>query len=332
MGTACTQSYRFRSTNAQSPRIERYATWAAAIASVVILIGSASGQASNFSFLQVAPSARAAALGGSLAAVPGDLKSFLYNPALVGPMQDRNLSVSYLNHLADIHAGFAAYAHDFGPFGVGAAALRVATWGEIDRTDIDGVVDGSFSATDFALTIGGSRAIQPGLRYGINAHYAYAGVDKYRASALLLDGGLAYHNSGRRLTVAAAASHIGVVLSSLGEEQDRLPMDLRVAVSKRLRHLPLFIHLTAYELQRIKRMEDSPRHLILGGEFQFTRAVHIRFGYNHRRHVDLGTGGRLDMAGIGLGFGLNIATFRLDYAYSSWSFAALHQLSFQVRL
>ncbi len=69
------------------------------------------------------------------------------------------------------------------------------------------------------------------------------------------------------------------------------------------------------------------QHVILGGEFQFSRAFNVRFGYNHRRHEGLKTGSRLDLAGVGLGFGLKITRFRLDYAFNSWSFGGLHQLT-----
>ena len=332
MGTACTQIEHFRSTRPHHPIRISLIVLAVVVASASPLSSGASGQVSSYSFLQIAPSARAAALGGSLAAVTRDMNSFLHNPALIGPSEDKLISMSYLNHLADIHAGYAAHARNVGRLGMASAALRIVSWGKIDRADAMGTTDGSFTSTDFALTVGASRAIQQSLRYGLNMHYAFTGIDSYRASALLIDAGVAYHNEAQDFTVGAVASHVGIVLSSLGSNRDRLPLDLKVAVAKRLRHLPLFVHLTAHEVQLLEGLGDVPRHLILGGEFQFTRAVFVRFGYNHRRHADLGTGGRLDIAGVALGVGLQITTFHLDYAYSSWSFAGLHQLSFQIRL
>ncbi len=294
-----------------------------------------SGQESVFGLLQIESSARSAALGGSLVAVSEDINAFLYNPALIGSTEHGHVSLSYTNHLADVSAGFAAYARDVPVLGTAAAALRMLSWGRIERTDASGAVLGTFTASEIVATIGISRAYSERIRYGANLHFAYSGVDVYRASALALDVGAVYRIAEQQLTVSAAASHLGMVLQSLGSESDALPFDLRLGVAKKLRHLPLLVSLTAYELSDLDRLggaADIAQHLILGSEFQFTRTFHIRFGYNHRRHEALKTSSRLDLAGLGMGFGLAISRVRLDYAFSSWSFAGLHQFTLQTRL
>ncbi len=293
------------------------------------------GQIPGFGLLQLESSARAAALGGSLVAISEDINAFLYNPALLGPSEHRSLSVSYMNHLTDVGAGFLAYGRDLGKLGVAAVGVRALNWGSIERTDATGAKNGSFSASDITMTFGLARARTDRLRYGVNIHYAHSSVDSYRASAILADVGAAYRIPEQQLTVSASASHFGIVLYSLGQETDAVPFDLRVGAAKKLRYLPLLVSITAYRLTDVGRynsFEDFMRHTILGGEFQFTRALHIRFGYNHRRHEALKTSNRLDLAGIGLGFGLKITRFRLDYAFTSWSFAGLHQFTVQTRI
>ncbi|MDX1532516.1 MAG: hypothetical protein R3362_13375, partial [Rhodothermales bacterium] len=71
---------------------------------------------SGFGLLRLEPSARAAALAGSYGAVigtaGGDVNGLFYNPALLDAEAHRQLAVSYLNHLSDVNAGFAAFGYD----------------------------------------------------------------------------------------------------------------------------------------------------------------------------------------------------------------------------
>ena len=343
---SCTQSEGIRSpglpVQARQHRIRKYPMTRAIPAVLPLLaacipawINPAAGQEPGFALLQIESSARSAALGGSLVAISEDINAFLYNPALLASTEHRRLSVSYTNHLADVSAGFATYARDLPGLGTAAVALRMLSWGRIARTDADGNTDGTFTASDLAATLGFSRAVSGRLRYGANFHFAHSSVDAYRASALAVDVGAAYRIAQQQLTVSAAASHLGLVLQSLGSESDALPFDVRLGVAKKLRHLPLLISLTAYKLSDLHRIDsaaDIAQHLVLGTEFQFTRTLHIRFGYNHRRHEALKTSSRLDLAGLGMGFGLAVSRVRLDYAFSSWSVAGLHQFTLQTRI
>ncbi len=293
------------------------------------------GDLSGFGFLRLEPSARAAALGGSFSAVYGDdVNAFFYNPALLNETTHRHLSLSYLNHLSDINAGFLAYSRHYEGLGTFAAGLRFLSWGELQGADEQGNRTETFGASDVALTLGAARAQSERLRYGVNVHLIYSSVESFNASALATDLGVLYHIASQRLSFSVSVNNLGVTLSSLGATKDDLPLDLRVGITKRLRYIPLLVSLTGYNLHDLG---DEPeggtalgnvfQHVILGGEFQFSQAFNIRFGYNHRRHQGLKTGSRLDLAGVGLGFGLKITRFRLDYAFNSWSFGGLHQLT-----
>ena len=292
------------------------------------------GEISGFGFMRVEASARAAALGGSLSSVCcDDLGAFFHNPAILNSSLHGTISVSYLNHLHDLSAGFAAYSRDLGQYGTASVGLRFMYYGSFDRTDEEGNRDGSFSASDIALTIGLGRQYGDRWRYGANINMVYSGIDSYSATALLADVGATYHSSERQFTVSASVNSAGLVLSSLGSVADKVPLDLRLSISKGLRYVPLFLTLTAYNLHKIGSERDGPlsgkiaSHAILGLEFRVISAFAIRAGYNHRRHQNLSTGGRLNTAGASTGFGLRIRGFALDYAYSSWSFAGLHQFT-----
>lgn len=294
------------------------------------------GNLSGFGFLRLEPSARAAALSGSFSAVYGDdVNGFFYNPALLNESTDGHLSLSYLNHLSDLNAGFAAYSRHYEGLGTFAAGLRFLSWGTLQGADEQGNLTDEFSASDVALTIGGARAQGENLRYGANVHVIYSSVDEFNASAVAADVGVLYYIAASRLGFSASVNNVGVTLSSLGDTSDDLPLDVRLGVTKRLRYIPLLISVTGYNLHapgdgtpdEATALDNVLNHLIVGGEFQFSEAFNVRLGYNHRRHEDLKQGGRLDLAGVGLGFGLKISRFNLDYAFNSWSFGGLHQFT-----
>lgn len=315
--------------------------------SVILLFGASAfalgrpahaqpGPASTFSFLRLEPSARAASLGGSFSAVYGDdVNALFYNPALLNEEMHRALSLSYLNHVGGINAGFIAHAQRVEGLGTFGAGLRYVGWGDMTGYDEIGEETGGIGASNAALTLSYSRSDSPRLHYGVNVHAAFSRVDTYSATALAADAGAAYHIPDAQLTVSASLNNIGTVTSSLGDVEDELPLDLRIGFSKRLQYVPLMLSLTGYNLNRIgdepgddTALSSAMRHLALGGEFQFSEAFQLRVGYNHRRHQDLKMKSRLDLAGFGAGFGIKVSRIRFDYAFNSWSsLGGLHQFT-----
>jgi hypothetical protein len=286
-----------------------------------------SAEIGGFAFLQLDPSARSASLAGSYVAVPGDdNNAMFFNPALLNPSMSGQTSISYLNHLTDINAGFLSYARDIESLGTFGAGIRFLSWGSIDATTETGEKTGTFGATDFAVTLGGSRPHGDRLRYGANIHFVYSSIESYSAAALAADLGLAYSMEERDLIVGASLANLGLTLSSFGTTRDKLPLDLRLGVSKRLQHLPLLISLTLHDLDGLGNAPNGSsgfnrfmQFVVLGGEFQFSDAFNLRLGYDHRRHDALKQKTRLDFAGVSVGVGIRVKGVRVDYAYNSWS-------------
>ncbi len=289
---------------------------------------------SSFDFLRLEPSAQATALGGTLltsASAQGG--AIFYNPALLGKDSGGSLSVSWLNHLSDLQSGTVTYAHNLGSLGTGVAGVRFFHWGRMTRANMYGEKNGTFSSSNIALSAGLSRAWIPRLRYGANLHVAYTSIAEFNAIAIAMDAGIVYHVADQGFTASVGATNVGHALSSLGQVRDKLPADLRMSVSKRLKYIPVLVGLTVHHLQylpKITSVDEGFRHAIFSLEFQAISAFHIRMGYNHRRR-NLKSDRRLDLAGTTVGFGLRIRRFHLDYSFNSWSFAGLHQFTISTR-
>jgi long-subunit fatty acid transport protein len=141
------------------------------------------GQLSGFSFLRLEPSARAAALGGAFTAMYGDdVNVIFYNPALLNEQTHDALSLSYLNHLSDLNAGFIAYSRHIEAVGTLGAGLRFLSWGELQAADEEGNQTGTFGASDVALTLGLARAYNERFRYGANVHTIFSSIDSSTTS------------------------------------------------------------------------------------------------------------------------------------------------------
>ncbi len=298
-------------------------------------------ESSSFPVTQILETARVAATGGfSPALVTNDAGSFFSNPALLTEKMHGMFSVTYLNHVAGLNSGTVAYAFQVDSLSTAGIGVRYLSFGSIDRSDQDGRRSGTFNASDLDLSISGSRLTSSGLRYGANVHFLLSSLDGESASALSFDGGLLYEVDDRGLAIGLTIHHAGFVMSSIGSKNARLPVDLRIGVSKKLTHTPLLLTLSMY---RINKLGEAPKelsnlarlmyHVILGGEFQFSRNFQLRLGYNFRRHDELGLKSRLDFAGVSTGFGLQISRIGIDYAFSSWSsLGGLHRFTVRTSL
>ncbi len=304
----------------------------------IVYVGTATAQIENSGFpvLQMESSARAAALSGSTTALSEAEAGVLFvNPALLVPEVDGRLEFSYLNHVSDINAGWIAYGKDLDSLGTFAAGIRYLSFGSFDERNELGEKTGTFSASDIALSIGASRPWRERIRYGAAFEIMRSSLASEAASAIGIEAGAVFVDEERRQSFGVSIHHLGLVLSSIGNRSDELPADLRIGFTKKLAHLPLLFSVTGY---RLHKLDGGPEdagglsrllyHLRLAGEFQFSQAFNLRFGYDHRRHDELRVKSRLDLAGFSMGLGIVISRIGFDYAYNSWSsLGGLHRFT-----
>lgn len=304
-------------------------------------VSSAQIESVAFPVVQLDESARVAALGGrSPALTTDDVGALFSNPALLSTLARKTISVSYLNHIGSITAGWISYAVGVDSLTTAGVGIRYLTFGSIEKADEEGVRNGTFSASDMSITVGASRSTIPSLTYGVNVNFLLSSIDGFHSSALTADAGVFYEMAASGTTLGATIHHAGFVLSSFGRRDDRVPFDIRIGLTKRLTHMPLLLSVTAYRLHSFDGGPDDATalssalyHLILGAEFVFSDSFQIRFGYNHRRHDELRMKSRLDLAGISFGTGIRLSRIAVDYAFSSWSsLGGLHRFSVRTGL
>jgi hypothetical protein len=224
-----------------------------------------------------------------------------------------------------------------GDFGAG---LRFLSWGSFEEANEFGERTGTFGAGDLALTVGGARRIGTRWRLGTSLHVIHSRLATAQATALAMDLGMLYRFPAQQITLSASVNRLGRPIDSFGATRDRLPVDVRLGLTKQLRYLPLLLSITGYDLNHPgdglsggTSLDRMMAHVLLGGELAIHGAFRLRMGYNHRRRHELGLSDGFEAAGLSAGFGLAVAPLHVSYAYQSWSaFGGLHWLTLRAQL
>lgn len=297
---------------------------------------------SSFAFLLTPSSARSAALAEADGALPRAAPTTLFsNPALLSPRAHGLLALSYLNHVADVNGAAAAYAHHLPEAGTAALAIRYLGYGSIEERSVENEESGeSFGAYDLAVTSGYAFPLMADLRFGVNAHLIHSRIAGEGATALALDGGLAWHLPEWLMHLGLSVHNLGGALDAYVDEKPHLPTDVRLHLSKRLRYLPLTLGVSGRRLHEPGWNETASTtageiasHVVLSGLLHLGETLEVRLGYSPAKHIAFSSGDRLDFAGVHMGAGLEVAGFQVDYAMRSWSDAGLqHHLSVTTRI
>ena len=299
-----------------------------------------------YSFLNLTPAPRAAALGGMNISTYDHDANFAYqNPALVNDSMHQQASFSVANYLAGITYGYASYSHTFEGIASFHTGVQYLSYGKMTEADVYGNQLGTFSASDLAYVVGGSIK-RDQFRFGANLKLINSNISRYRSHfALGMDLGGAYISDKGNFTAGMAFRNIGFNLSRwrvADGESTPLPLDIAIGISQRLEHMPLRFSITVNNLQTPKLIfydKNAPpefdlsgeeiitkfpffdnlfRHFTFGTEFLISQGFNLRAGYSHLRRQELRSETRAGISGFSFGVGIKVKMFRFDYALSSF--------------
>ncbi|MCB0485773.1 MAG: type IX secretion system protein PorQ [Flavobacteriaceae bacterium] len=296
-----------------------------------------------YGFLNVSSSARQAALGGEVLTAYDDVNQPLWNPSTINKEMDNQLSVSYVDFLADVNYGSLAYAHLFSRrLGVLHAGVTYVNYGKFIGADENGVETGSFSAGDLALSVGYAYKIPNSHIYaGANVKWINSHIENYTSNGLAADVGLTYFNDAKPYIFTAVIRNIGHQISAYDKTKETLPLDVAVGASYKAENVPLQWHFTVNSLQQWDVSAENPsdsetsidgettndqitflgnaiRHVTIGAELFPDKGFNIRLGYNFRRGRELRLTESRTFAGLSAGFGLKMGRLKLNYAFTKY--------------
>ncbi len=297
---------------------------------VASLLASVAGaQTSTYGFLRNDASARSAALNGSFVSMTGDPVGIFYNPALIATILHRSASASFLKHILDVNGGSLAYSQEWEEVGQLGIGIQFLDYGTFTRTDASMNRLGEFGSRDLAVVAGVGRSVEGIGSVGINVKFISSSIAEFSSSALAVDFGYLYQLPEEGITLGASLLNIGSQLRAYAGVRENLPADLKIGLTKRPEHLPVFLNLNFHHMN-----EDQPQFLdrlssfSFGAEFLMSEAVRIRAGYNNELRKELKLGTSAGLAGFSFGGGLLVKEYQIDYAFNSFGrVGSLHRFS-----
>jgi hypothetical protein len=305
------------------------------------------GGSNTWEFLNLTSSARVASLGGkNISLRDGDPGLVFHNPSLLDSTMHNHLSLNYVNYLADINYGYALWAFHHRRLGSFAAGIHYIDYGSFLAADHTGNITGNFTARENSFNLSWATAIDSLFTFGATLKGISSSFEQYHSWGMALDAGINYYNPARLLSASVVMKNLGTQLSTwyAGGENEPLPFELQLGLTKQLAHAPfrfsiLYQHLQDFNLQAKRPEEDQPppdqslsrrlddfgsefiRHLVAGVEFIPVQSFAVNIGYNSLRRHELKIDDKASTAGFSWGFNLQITRFRVGFGQARYHLA-----------
>jgi len=280
-----------------------------ALALVVSLIAiDPNAGTTGFDFLRIPPTAREAALGGAaVGTAPGPM-GFWFSPAHALSAEGPQAHVGYLNYVAGIHIGSAAYSQPAGTNnGVGFGVVYLNS-GTMKRTNERGDELGTFGVSFADLNLSGAMRLGEALAVGVGVQGLYGSIDTFFTMGLAANVGATYRLPVDGLTAGLAVKNLGLQLKAFRTDRDPLPIDFGLGLGYQP-NPSLNLALDAH------KPIDNRVSIRAGVEGWVTDLLALRIGYN-TDGVDLRSGGGTDiLAGLSTGLGVRYHRYELDYCF-----------------
>ena len=305
-----------------------------------------------YNFLNISYSSRLMGLGGNLISVHDNDPTLLFtNPSYISERQHNALALNYTNYFASTNAISASYSYTFPNAGSFAFGVYGLAYGAFRGADDAGIETGKFNAGDYALIIGWGRQLSPNFSIGANLKTIFSHYEAYFSSGIAVDIAGSYYNEKHNLSLTLLAKNIGSQIKPYTYgDYEILPFDLQLALSQRLKHVPIRYHISLHSLYRWDMSYygiDNPfietdaitgepqypskvaqfadnffRHFVFGLEIEPSKYFSIQFAYNHNVHQEMRVISRKSMAGFSYGLQLNIKGIHIGFSRQHYAIGA----------
>lgn len=317
------------------------------------------GGRAGFNFLNSSTSPQLTALGGmNLSAFTKDGSVAVYNPALMRPFMNSQLSAAF----GFMQAGTKSFQlsqilYHSTSFTSFSGMIQYFNYGSIPSTDASGNITGSIKPAEYAIQIGASRKYMERWHYGVHLKFIGSSLGQYRSGALAADIGVCYADSANGVQAGVLVKNMGFqVKKYLENVTEELPFDLQMGVTYKFAEAPLQISLTGHHLHQFDiRYNDTVynnandiiagntkafsldnifRHFVVSAQLLLENKIEITAAYNHLRRRELNIYDASNgLNGFSMGAGLILEDFQLRYSRSYFqSNSPINQLGIHLLL
>jgi hypothetical protein len=280
-----------------------------ALTLVITLIGiDPNAGTTGFDFLRLTPAAREAAMGGAAVGSAPSPMGFWFSPAHALSAEGARAQVGYLNYVAGVQTGSAAYSQPVGTDkGIGFGIVYLNS-GTMKRTNERGEELGTFGVSYANLNLSGAMRIGDAFSVGVALQGLYGSIDTFFGLGLAGNIGATYRLPVDGLTAGLAVKNVGYQLKAFQSGKDPLPIDVGLGLGYEpspALNLTLDVH----------KPIDNHINVRAGVEGWVADLLAVRVGYT-TEGTDLQAGGGEDiLAGVTTGLGFRWHGYQLDYCF-----------------
>lgn len=307
------------------------------------------GGSNTYEVLRLTSSPRIAGMGGDFLAIyDNDISLASTNPSLINPGLHNNLGVDFVNYFAGINYGQATYSRTFNKAGSFAATMQYIDYGSFDYADETGIRSGQFYAGESVLNLGWGRQLDSNFMIGSSLKFIYSSLESYNSFGMAVDVAGSYVSNDRSFVISFIAKNIGRQITSYENgNNEALPFELQLGLTKKLNHLPFRYSIIYNNLEKWDLSYDDPdsqsydpisgevtetsgveefadnfmRHIVIGGELLIGKNISLQGGYNYKRRQEMKITDKTAMVGFSWGVGVRISKFHFNYARSAYHLA-----------
>ena len=306
------------------------------------------GGSGVYSFLDIPASSRVAAMGGTFITVKdNDPNAALQAPSLLNSSMNNSLTLSGVSFVDGVKFGDVGYVRDFGKIGTYMASMHYASYGELLETDEFGNINGTFHASDYSLTFSGGYQFNPKFSFGAAFKTIYSDYYIYNSFGAAIDLSATYDDTLNHITTTFVFRNAGIQFKNyVKDNNEPIPAEAMIGISKRLIHTPLRFNLTYRHLEKFDLSYVDPnnlgdvdpltgepqiktinfwnklsRHFILGTEILLSKNFHLRVAYNFQRRREMIIETRPGLVGFSMGVGLKVSKFIISYGRGNFHIA-----------
>lgn len=297
----------------------------------------------TLTLLDISSQARTSGLGFDyLTVYDADPTLAIDNPSLLRSEMSGIGSLSFVSLFQGSMMGALSYTHHFEKVGTFVFAFRFNNYGRFEGYDEEEISTGTFSAADYALSVGWGMWLNDNFSIGATFKPVLSHYESYTAMAVAFDLAGSYFSDDRRFAASVMARNIGAQVITFDQTVETLPFELSAEVSYKLSKAPFRFFLGANELQRWDLRYDDPlspttevdpftgevikekwyegffdnllRHMQVGVELNLGKSLFARVGYSYRQTAEMRGLDALNMSGFSFGIGLRTKRFEFSYA------------------
>lgn len=252
-------------------------------------------------FLLISPGARPSSMAGTFTGIADDVHTLGYNPAGLGQIRQREISLMHGTWLVDTNYEFGAFAQPLS-YGTLGFSLQYLDAGDMIGRGNMGQSTGNFTASDLAVTLGYGFPVMEEMYLGFTGKFINQKIDDAQRSGGAIDLGVLYEFIPDKFFTGAAIQNIGPKLEAFDKEEEALPTSYRIGVGYYAMEEKLLM------ASDIKSVIHGTPTWSAGFEYMIRTIFFLRSGISAGSEMD----NALTWTG---GVGFSIGSYYLDYSY-----------------